>query len=247
MDYDKILEDLVKNVNFEKHDHFSTSKYCYYINVGKKDLAFIWCHYDSKDLLNQDYEKAGVLQERLVEANKRGAKLPRLLSFVKTKTHLFQLQERVMGRKLEYYETLINKTKVSDFIDVLRTIDIMTEVGINVDQGYNCLVDDDGHINLFDCYLTPPKEFKVNAKPYLFHDMIFREPEYLKEDDIKGLKKVIEKWVKACAIYFNENGLDRETIYREIMLTIKEYSFISMDEKDKLINEILDETLQFAK
>jgi hypothetical protein len=247
MNYDKLLEELVKNVDFEKYDAFSTSKYCHYTKVGSKDVAFIWCHYDNKELLDRDSESFKELQKRINEAKKRGARLPGILSVLKSGDHLFQLQERVMGKKLGYYEILAEKTRVEDFIEVLKTIDIMAETGINVDQGYNCLVDDEGHINLLDCYLTLPKQFRVNARPYLFHDMIFREPQYPKEEDIKVLIKILRKLVKACAIYFNENNLDRETIYKEIMNVIKNYSFISMEDKDKLINEILDETLQITK
>ena len=247
MNYDKLLEELVKNVDFEKYDAFSTSKYCHYTKVGDKDVALIWCHYDSEILLEREYESHKELQKRLIEAKRIGARIPATLSVLRSGEHLFQLQERVMGKKLGYYEILANKTKVEDFIEVLKTIDIMTETGINVDQGYNCLVDDEGHINLFDFYLTPPKKFRVNSRPYLFHDMIFREPAYPKEEDIIVLISILRKLVKACAIYFNENNLDRETIYKEIMNVIKNYSFISMKDKDKLINEILDETLQITK
>jgi len=247
MNYDKLLEELVGKVDFDKYDAFSTSKYCHYTKIGDKEVALIWCHYDSEELLAKDYENNLELKERLKIAKKRGARLPATISVLKSNSYLFQIQERVMGKKLAYYEILSDKTKVEDFIDVLKTIDIMTEEGINVDQGYNCLVDDDGHINLFDLYLVPKREFRVNSKPYLFHDMIFREPTYPNEDDIKKLIIIIRKIIKACAIYFNDNNLDRETIYKEIMNVIKNYSFISMEDKDKLINEILDETLQITK
>lgn len=247
MNYDKILERIVNDVNFSEYDAFSTSKYCHYITIKGKELALIWQSYDSDVLMGKDLDAIRELRARVAVAVEMGARLPRLHSFLKRDNYIFQIQDRAMGKKFAYYEILASKTTVEDFIEVLKTIDIMYEVGLNIDQGYNCMVDDDGHINLFDYYLTLPRNYKVNSRPYLFHDLIFREPQNVSEDDIKELKKIMRKLVKACVIYFHQNGLKREVIYAEIMKIIKDYSFISMEEKNYLINEIMDETLQIAK
>ena len=42
-------------------------------------------------------------------------------------------------------------------------------------------------------------------------------------------------------------NMDEETIYDEIDLTIKNYSFISKDEKKELIKDVLGRTLQKKK
>ena len=53
MDYNKILEELAKNVNFNKYDAFSTDKKCHYITYKNKEYALIWQKVKVDDLILQ--------------------------------------------------------------------------------------------------------------------------------------------------------------------------------------------------
>ena len=237
MNYDRLLAELIKRINFSKYDAFSTSKYCSYFEYKGKELALVWEHIDYEPRLTRDYEDVLKLKDKLEEAKKDGARVPAILSTVKTGEYLFQLQERAHGIKFGFYETLADKTPVSEFVEFLRTIDILNKHGISIDQGNNCLVDEDGTINLFDCINSKVQDKKVNSKPYTFKQYLLKEPEYLSEEDIKKLIIILRKWIKACIIYFSENNL--ENIREERYSTIKDYAFISTEEKYQLIDEEL--------
>jgi len=237
MNYDRLLAELIKRINFSKYDAFSTSKYCSYFEYKGKEFALVWEHIDYEPRLKKDYEQTLELKERLVKAKEDGARIPLILSTVKTGEYLFQLQERVPGKKIGFYEILDTKTPVSEFVEFLKTIDILNKHGISIDQGNNCLVDDDGMVNLFDCIVTKVQEKSVNSKPYTFKQYVLKEPEYYKEEDIEVLTRILRKWIKACIIYFSENNLDN--IRDEIYSTIKDYAFISTEDKYQLIDEEL--------
>ena len=250
MDYNLILRNLAKNVDFSKYDAFSTEKRCHYITYDNKEYALMWQTVKADDM--KDYlENLFELQKRIMEAKRSGARLPAILAVYRDKNHVFQLQEKVNGKKLGYIELLDQKTTVDDFIELLITFDVMSLTGLTIEPGRNCYVDDDGHINLFDCKVTKVDE-RHNARPELFKRLVFPEPlEETNEEETAVLKRILEKWVIACAQYFNSclNPEDdkREVIYDEIDLTIKNYSFITMEEKRKLINDVLDRTLQKEK
>ncbi len=244
MNYKKLLEDLSKNVNFSRYDAFSTEKKCHYIKYDGDEYAFIWQTVnanDMEDFMKDLYE----LQRRINEAKEDGAKIPAILSIYKDRNHVFQLQEIVYGKKFEYIELLDEKTTVDDFVELLITLDIMNNHGIDIELGHNCKIDEEGHISIYD--LTLEKEGKVNANPDLFRKLIFREPEYYKEENVEVLKRILEKWVRACAIYFRSKNLNKEDIENEIESTIKDYSFISMKDKKEMVNNILNKSLQKVK
>ena len=66
-------------------------------------------------------------------------------------------------------------------------------------------------------------------------------------EEVLALKRILEKWIVACVKYFSMCNMDREIIYDEVDLTIRNYSFISIADRKKLINDILDKTLQKCK
>ena len=245
MNYKKILEELSKNVNFSKYDAFSTEKKCHYINYNGVEYALIW-QTVKLDKIDEYIENLEELKKRIDESKKSGARLPAILAIYSENNHVFQLQEKVDGKKLGYYEILDKKTTIDDFIELLITFDVMNLNGLTVENGRNCLVDDDGHINLIDCTLAK-KDERHNARPDLFKRIVFPEPYDYSEKDVVVLKRILEKWIIACAKYFSMFNMDREDIYLEIDLTIKNYSFISIQDKKALINDVLGKTLQITK
>ena len=245
MDYTKLLEELSKNVNFSKYDAFSTEKKCHYITYKDKEYALIWQTVKVDDM-NKYLSDLRELKKRIDIAKNNGAKLPAILAIYQENNHVFQLQERVKGRKMGYYEVLDQKTTVEDFIELLITFDVMSLSGLTVDSGRNCFIDDEGHINLFDCKLAK-RDDRHNARPELFKRLVFPEPYDYNENEVLALRRILEKWIVACVKYFSMCNMDREIIYDEVDLTIRNYSFISIPEKKKLINDILDKTLQKRK
>lgn len=245
MNYDKVLETLAKNVKFSKYDAFSVEKKCHYVTLDGKEYALMW-QTVKVDKINEMMDELNELKKRIDEAKKSGARLPSILAIYKDNNHIFQLQEKVNGKKFDYYEILDQKTSVDDFIELLITFDLMSLNGLSIETGHNCYVDEDGHINLFDCILSK-KDDRHNARPELFKRIVFPEPNDYKEEDVEILKRILEKWIIACAKYFSMFNTDREDIYIEIDLTIKNYSFISMQDKKALINDVLGKTLQITK
>ena len=247
MDYNKILESLAKNVKFSKYDAFSTEKRCHYITLEDKEYALMW-QTVKVDKMNEMMDNLSELKKRIDEAKKSGARLPAILAIYKDNNHIFQLQEKVNGKKFGYYEILDQKTSVEDFVELLITFDLMSLYGLSVESGRNCYVDEDGHINLFDCVLAKKDDrHSHNAKPEMFKRIVFPEPDDYTEKDCVVLKRILEKWIVACVKYFSMCNMDEETIYDEIDLTIKNYSFISKDEKKELIKDVLGRTLQKKK
>ena len=248
MEFDKILEDLAKKINFNKYDAFSREKKCHYIKYKGVEYAFLWQTVKPDDMKKylEDLEK---LKGRIDAAKEMGARLPAILSIYHDKNHVFQLQEKVNGKKFGAIELLDEKTRVEDFIELLITFDAMSLNNIKIDNGKNCFIDDEGHINLFDCVNDDQKpQAEHNARPELFKRLVFPEPQYYTEEQIPVLTRILEKWITACAKYFyGRCEMYKEIIYDEIDLTIKNYSFISRDEKKKMINDILDKTLQKSK
>lgn len=245
MDYNKILEHLSKNVKFSKYDAFSNEKKCHYITFEGIEYALIW-QTVKVDEMNEKIDNLNELKKRIDEAKKSGAKLPAILAIYKDNSHIFQLQEKVNGIKLGYYELLAQKTTVDDFVELLITFDLMNLNGLSIEPGRNCCVDEDGHISLFDCSLAKVDN-RHNARPEMFKRLVFPEPNDYKDDDVPVLKRILEKWIEACVKYFSLFKDDREEIYDEIDLTIKNYSFITFEEKKKLINDVLGRTLQIKK
>lgn len=245
MEFDKILEDLAKNVNFNKYDAFSTEKKCHYIKYDGVEYALMWQTVKPDNM--KDYlTNLNLLKERIDLAKSKGARLPAILAIHQDGRHVFQLQEKVDGKKMGYYEILDEKTTVDDFIELLITFDIMSLNGLTIDSGRNCYVDDDGHINLFDCVLTKV-DTRHNAKPELFKRLVFPEPHNYSEEDVLVLKRILEKWITACVKYFSMCDMEKDIIFDEVDLTIKNYSFISMDEKKKLITDEINKTIGVKK
>ena len=245
MEFDKILENLAKNVSFNKYDAFSTEKKCHYIKYNGVEYALMW-QTVKQDAMKDYLTNLETLKERIDIAKANGARLPAILAIYQDGKHVFQLQEKVNGKKMGYYEILDEKTTIDDFVELLITFDIMSLNGLTIDSGKNCNVDDEGHINLFDCVLTKI-DTRHNAKPELFKRVVFPEPHDYSEEDALVLRRILEKWVTACVKYFSICDMERDIIYDEVDLTIKNYSFISKEEKKKLINDIIDRTLQKKK
>lgn len=245
MDYNKILEHLSKNVKFSKYDAFSNEKRCHYITFEGVEYALIW-QTIKVDKMNETLDNLNELKRRIDEAKKSGAKLPAILAIYKDNNHIFQLQEKVNGIKIGYYELLDQKTTVNDFVELLITFDLMNLNGLSVESGRNCCVDEEGHISLFDCVLAKVND-RHNARPEMFKRLVFPEPNDYKDSDIPVLKRILEKWIIACAQYFSMCNIDKEEIYDEIDLTIKNYSFMTHEEKKNLINDVLGKTLQIKK
>lgn len=250
MDYNKILEELAKNVNFNKYDAFSTEKKCHYITYKNKEYALIWQKVKVDDM-DKYLDNLKKLKEKIDLAKNGGARLPAILAIHQRDNHVFQLQEKVNGKKFGNIELLDEKTTVEDFIELLITFDEMNFHGLTVDSGKNCFVDEEGHINIFDCILAkdedPKLQIRYNARPELFKRLVFPEPYNYTEEEVEVLKRILEKWIMACARYFSNANMDREVLFDEIELTIKNYSFISLEEKRALINDVLDRTLQKRK
>ena len=245
MDYNKLLEELAKNVNFSKYDAFSSEKKCHYIKYNNQEYALMW-QTVKVDAMNKYLDDLNELKKRIDDAKNNGARLPAILAIYKDDNHVFQLQEKVNGKKFGYYELLDQKTTVNEFIELLITFDIMSLSGLTIENGKNCFVDDEGHISLFDCKLAK-KDDRHNARPELFKRLVFPEPYDYNEQEVLALKRILEKWIVACVKYFSMCNMDREIIYDEIDLTIRNYSFISISERKKMINDILDRTLQKHK
>lgn len=250
MNYKKILETLSKNVNFSKYDAFSTDKKCHYITYDGVEYALLW-QTVKEDKMKQYLDDLFELQKRIFEAKRSGAILPAILAVHRDKNHVFQLQEKVPGKKLGYIELLDQKTTVEDFIDILVTFDLMNLNGLTVNYGHNCNVDDEGHLYLFDCNLAKvDKKQNYNTRPELFKKVVFPEPN-ITDEEIPAIKPVLEriltKWITACAKYFSSYEEEPEIIYDEIDLTIRNYSFLSLEEKKTMINDILGKTLQIKK
>ena len=237
MDYDRLLNELIGRIDFAKHDAFSTSKYCSYFKYKDEDLALIWQPFDTEELQDRECERIHELKEKVDDAKKDGAKIPAILSYTKAGKYVFQLQERVHGKKIEYLEILADKTEVSEMIELLLTLDIMNRHGVAIDQGYNCLVDEDGSINLFDTYVAKVNPKPVNSKPWFFSQFVIREPKDLTTEGIEVLRKIIKKWIKACVTYFKD--VELPNIRDEVYSTVKDLSFISTEEKYQLIDEEL--------
>ena len=245
MDYKKVLEELSKNVNFSKYDGFSREKKCHYIKYDNVDYAFIWQTVNPNNM-KEFMKDLNELKKRIDEAKVDGAKLPSILAIYTDKNHVFQLQEKVYGKKFEYIEILDEKTTVDDFIELLITFDIMATHGIDVNPGRNCMVDENGHISIYDLVLAKEKN-KVNANPDFFKKLVFQEPDYFTEENIEVLKRILEKWIQACVIYFKGRNLDRIDIETETELTIRNYSFISIKDKKEMVNNVLNKSLQKVK
>ena len=79
MEFDKILEDLAKNVNFNKYDAFSTEKKCHYIKYKKAEYALIWQRV-KPEKMKEYLENLEELKKRIDDSKKNGARLPAILA-----------------------------------------------------------------------------------------------------------------------------------------------------------------------
>ena len=100
MDYSKLLEKLAKNVNFSKYDAFSTEKKCHYITYNNKEYALMW-QTVKVDQMNKYLSDLNELKSRIEEAKNNGARWPSILAVYRDNNHVFQLQEKVNGKKIE--------------------------------------------------------------------------------------------------------------------------------------------------